>query len=267
MTPDYTAKDLVAALRACGLGPGMAVFSHSNVGYFGRPEGAASGAAVCRLIFDAIFEVLGESGTLVVPTFTYSFGSTQAEKRFDRETTPSVCGMFTEFVRTRGDARRSADPMFSVAAVGRLAHEFTKDPDPECFGEASFWRRFLDADGVFCNLNFDAGSTFVHFVERRLGVPYRENRAFRGEIVEHGVVRPAEAVFFCRDLSERGTGARFERFDALAREAGLVRSAPVGRGAVVVITAADTARLIADTLPREPWFLTDRGAGAVAARG
>ena len=33
---------------------------------------------------------------------------------------------------------------------------------------------------VFCNLNFDAGSTFVHYVERSLKVPYRFDKSFSG---------------------------------------------------------------------------------------
>jgi len=257
---DYTGAELEAALAACGVVPGAVVFCHSNIGYFGRPEGASGGPAVCDLVIASFRNLLGRTGTLVVPTFSYSFGSDKNDRRFDPATSPSVCGMLSEYTRKLPDARRSLDPMFSVAGLGARAQELTAGLCTECFGEDSFWRRFLDAGGIFANLNLDAGSTFIHFVERRLGVSYRENRTFAGALVLDGVEQHHELVYFSRRLDDPDSSPAFERFDRLARAGGLVRSAPVGRGAVVGLSAADTVRLIADTLPREPRLLTKAGA-------
>jgi aminoglycoside 3-N-acetyltransferase len=257
---DYTRDDMVRGLRACGIREGMVIFSHSNVGYFGRLEGARSLADICGTIYGAIREVLGESGTLVVPAYSYSFGSDKPQKLYDVTSTPSICGAFTEYVRRLPEARRSADPMFSVAAAGGQAEPLTRSVGVECFGEESFWRRFLDRDGMVCNLNLDSASTFIHFIERRLGVPYRENRRFAGTLVEDGVAREAEAVHFCHDLAARDKVAAFERFDELARAAGYVKSARVGRGAIVAMSARDTVRVVEDTIGREPLFLTTGGA-------
>jgi aminoglycoside 3-N-acetyltransferase len=263
---DYTREDMVRGLRACGIREGMVIFSHSNVGYFGRLEGARSLADICGAIYGAIREVLGERGTLVVPTYSWSFGSDKSQKLYDVTNTPSVCGAFTEYVRRLPEARRSADPMFSVAAVGGEAEALTQSVGVECFGEESFWRRFLDRDGMVCNLNLDSASTFIHFVERRLGVPYRENRRFAGSLVQGGAVRDAEAVHFCHDLAAREKVAAFEWFDELARAAGYVKTARVGRGAIVTMSARDTVRVVEDTIGREPLFLTTGGARQRAQR-
>jgi aminoglycoside 3-N-acetyltransferase len=255
VSTNYGLADVVAAMRAVGLQEGDTVFSHSNIGYFGRCPEAASAPELCDLFLTAFLQVIGPAGTFVVPTFSYSFGSDRVKKEFDVSSTPGVCGMLTEHVRNNAFARRSADPMFSVAAIGRLAEAITRDTDMECFGENSCWRRLLDADGVICNLNFDSASTLIHFVERRLRVPYRRNRMFPGTIIENGKAREAEVIYFSRSIDDLEAVPNFERFDKLARVANLVRTAPLGRGSVVNISARATARLIEEWLPVEPRLL------------
>lgn len=262
---DYAASDLESAIKKCGADAGRTIFCHSNLGYFGRPEGVTNSAALCELTYRAIRNAIGDTGTLVVPTFTYSFGSDKQNPVFDVAGTPSVCGMFSEYIRLRPDAVRSRDPMFSVSAAGPNAEKLTENIDAECFGEQSFWRRFLDLDGLILNLNFDAGSTFIHFVERRLGVRYRVNREFSGAIAEHGETSPARVTYFSRALDDPLASPRFEYFDKLARKAGLVRAMRVGKGAVVSITARDTVELIERVIKSEPHFLTERGVQGINA--
>lgn len=259
MTGSYTAQDLSEAVGQCGIAAGDVIFVHSNVGYSGRMEGARTLDDLCARTLEAFLQILGPEGTLVLPTFSYSFGSDQPERRYDPAVTPSACGALSEYVRKLPEARRSADPMFSVAAIGRdrdrLASAFAGD----CFGAGSFWEAFLAAGGKICNLNFDAGSTFIHYVERELEVPYRQNRIMSGEIREPSGWKPAEVLFYCRDMADAGALPRFESFDALAREAGIVRKRPVGRGSVVVVTADDTRRLIHEQIVQTPDFLIERG--------
>ena len=73
MNYHYTYQDLKEAFIAVGLKKGDLVFSHSNIGFFGVPEGKKSDDNAFNTILDALFDVIGEIGTLVVPTFTYSF--------------------------------------------------------------------------------------------------------------------------------------------------------------------------------------------------
>jgi aminoglycoside 3-N-acetyltransferase len=251
--------DVAGALRAAGLAEGDTVFSHSNIGYFGRCSEATSAKGLCDVFLNAFLQVVGPTGTLVVPTFSYSFGSGRTKKEFDVSGTPGVCGILSEHVRRSTGVLRSADPMFSVAAIGRLADSITRDADTECFGENSCWRRLLDVDSVVCNLNFDSASTLVHFVERRQRVPYRQNRIFFGTIVENGKAREAEAIYFSRDMNDPKSVPNFARFDQLARAANLVRTVPLGRGSIVSISARATAWLIERQLPLEPRFLVAGG--------
>lgn len=250
---DYNRAQMAQALEQAGLECGDVVFSHSNVGYFGYPEEGRTADAVFQTILGAFQDVIGEEGTLIVPTFTLSFCKGEA---FDPDNTPSTCGVFTEMLRLHPDAYRSHDPIFSVAALGRHAEELTADVPVECFGKESFWDRFLQAGGVICNLNLDAGSTFIHYVERCLNVPYRYDKLFTGIFLRKGQSRKGVAIYFCQDLSNPDTVAAFEPFSALAMKRGLVRSVRVGRGATVCFRAADVYTLIEDELKRNPWLLT-----------
>jgi len=140
--------------------------------------------------------------------------------------------------------------------LGGRAEELTVDVSTECFGKGSFWDRFLKADGVVCNLNLDAGSTFIHYVERCLNVPYRYDKLFPGVFVRNGQPMKGAAIYFCQDLSNPDTVAAFEPFDALVRRNGLVRSVSVGRGSIVCIKARDVYNIIGHELKSNPWLLT-----------
>ena len=52
---------------------GDTIYCHSAIGYFGRLLDCDSADDLCECFFDSIFEIIGDSGTLIVPTYTYSF--------------------------------------------------------------------------------------------------------------------------------------------------------------------------------------------------
>jgi aminoglycoside 3-N-acetyltransferase len=250
----YTKAQLIEGLQKVGVRVGDHIFVHSNIGYFGYAEGASSAVQCAQLILDALKEVVSAKGTVVVPTFTYSYCK---EQSFDPAHSATVCGTLSEFVRQQDDARRSHDPIFSVAAIGTMAKDFTADAPVECFGRNSFWDRFHQADGVICNLNFDAGSTFVHYVERELNVEYRFDKTFAGTTILDGIESQTEAVYFCRrDLDDERSIPNFVPFDKKARELGVAKSESVGRGSVVSIKTRDVDQLIKSQLKIDPWFLT-----------
>lgn len=258
---EYDRAAIDACLAGLPLTAGDIVLSHSNIGFFGRLEGAKTGAEISAVLADAILKRIGPNGTLVVPTFTYSFS---AREIFDVEASGSKMGLFAEWVRKHPDAKRSADPFYSVAALGARADDLTRAVPENSFGLGSFFDRLHKAGGKFLNMNFDAGSTHVHYVERELRVPYRFDKTFTGTIREKGVERAAKSTIWVRYMSDDALAAAFEPFDKVARARGKFVTRPLGRGAIGVITAQDTFDLIKETLPSRPWFLTKAEALGVA---
>ena len=249
----YTRDDIDNAFNALPLAKGDVVFIHSNVGYFGRLRGAKSANDICAAIFASLQECIGSEGTIVVPTFTYTFSS---EKIFDVDATSSKMGAFSEWVRKHPEAVRSADPFYSVAAIGRISEQMVQNISENSFGEDSFFARFYALKGKVLNLNFDGGSTFVHYVERQLNVPYRFDKKFSGTIRQSGVEREAKSTIWVRYLSDDALEAAFEPFDRLARQTGKYVTVSLGRGTIGIISAEDIFSLIQETLPHRPYLLT-----------
>lgn len=252
MSSDYTRSDIVSSLRAAGIEEGDSVFSHSNLGFFGQLEGADSKKEYCDIFYGAIRDVIGESGTFVVPTFTYSFTDGDF---FDPSETESDMGMLSEYIRTHPESIRSSDPNFSVAAIGPNAEYFTKNPPSHSFGKDSFWERFLGAQGEFCNFNFDSASTFLHYVERCLDVPYRWDKPFAGTLRQENSEQPQVFYHYVRDLQSDHHAPNFEDFDKYATEKGLVNRENLGKGQIVNISAQDTYDIVEEGYLENKSFL------------
>ena len=254
MPADYRRNELRDALSTLPLEAGDVLFCHSNIGFFGRMESVNTADDLCNIFLEEIMERIAPRGTLVVPTFTYSFPRNQI---FDIDASKSNMGWFAEWLRGRPDTVRSCDPCYSVVAIGARAMELTREAPINSFDENSFFARFFNRGGKILNLNFDAGSTFVHFVERKLGVRYRFDKTFIGVIRQNGIERPATSIIWVRYVSDDALEAAFEPFDRLAREEGLFLTRHLGRGQLGMISAQDTFNLIRRTLPKRPLFLTN----------
>lgn len=249
---DYSKEDITKSLKKVGVKRGDSVFIHSNIGFFGKLRGASNQESCYRILREAIFEVIGKEGTLVVPTFSYSFCW---GKIFDKNKTPSVCGFLSEMVRQDPQALRSYDANFSIAAIGKNAEYFTRDAPEHSFGSNSFWERFLKREGKFCNFNFDSGSTFFHYVERLLNVPYRYDKMFKGNFIMNGEEREGVFYHFVYDLEKPNNAPDFTKFDKKAKEVGCAKTANLGKGQIVLISAKDTLELIRKEIKKNHTFL------------
>lgn len=250
---DYHPDDFRNAIAQLPLQRGDLVFLHSHLPRFGRPALVRDKHELCQHIYDSIVERIGPEGTIIVPTFTYSFPRKEV---FDVTQPAPMMGMFSEWIRTRPESVRSHDPCYSVAAVGALAEAITKDVPENAFGEDSLFDRFYKHDGKILSLSSGAGSTFAHYVERCLNVFYRFDKTFTGIIRTAGGERDAKSTIYVRYLSDDSLEAAWRAMDVEAKTQGLLAAAPVGRGEVHVISAADTFALIERTLPERPLFLT-----------
>lgn len=180
-----------------GVSPGDVLMVHSFLPSLGALQDGLEG------IYRALRDRLGPGGTLVVPTFTYSFCRGE---EFDVRRSPSTVGSFTEFVRCREEAVRSGDPIFSLAAVGPHAAALTKIRQPACFGSGSVFELLEDADFKLLLLGTDYQKSLTYFLhlERMVGVPYRQDKPFTGWIIdETGNRNRATFTYYVRREPER----------------------------------------------------------------
>lgn len=248
----YTYDDIVNALKKAGLQRGDSVFVHSNLGYFGKLENCRSAEELSKAFYEAFIEVLGQEGTLIVPTFTYSFCHNEF---FDLNKTPTKCGIFSEYIRNLSESVRSLDPNFSVTAIGNKAIFYTENPSRESFGINCFFERFLNAKGKIACLNFDCGSTFIHYAERLFDVPYRYNKAFNGMMTDGTNIIRDYAVHYVYDLEKPETAPDMTKLDKACKLYGVATSVYLGRGIINLMETEPYFILIEKSLKTDGNFL------------
>ena len=189
----YTESDLLAALKSAGIKRGDLLFVHASLDVLGVVRDCATAHDRCGMVLRSVRNAIGETGTLIIPTYTFSFCRRQ---RFDvaesvTEGGPwSASADFLEYVRLQPDAMRSSDPIHSVAAIGPTARQLVQDLPSTCFGPGSLQHRLRRAGGKICMIGLDLHeSTMVHHAEVMSAVPFRYKKLFTGEIVQQGISR------------------------------------------------------------------------------
>jgi len=249
---NYSKQDIVDCFKKLGLKKGDNVFVQSNIGLFGYLKDARRKSDYYRIFKEAFFEVIGDEGTLINPTFTYSFCKGE---NFDVNNTPSTVGAFTELARFDDDATRSHDANFSVVAVGKNASFFTQDPDEHSFGENSFWKRFLDNDGIFLTFNLEnTFITFRHYLEKIFNVKYRYDKAFKGKIINGDSVEDKVFYHYVRDLGNPEYIPDRKKFHKLALQKNLLKKETLGKGYINLITAKDAYEVGKEGIEKDPAF-------------
>jgi len=186
-----TRTSIAADLRALGVTRSCVLLVHSSLSSLGW----VCGGPVA--VVGALLDVLGPSGTLVVPTHTAgnsdpagwenppiprSWWPTVREQlpAFDPRLTPSSgMGAVAEIVRTWPDAKRSDHPQTSFAALGRHAEQIVAGHLLDSgMGEDSPLGRLyaLDASVVLIGTGHASNSSF-HLAEYRVPTPRRRRTA------------------------------------------------------------------------------------------
>ncbi len=234
------------ALLNAGLAEGQLVLCHSSLICLGRMEGGAAGVVSC------FRELLGPSGTLITPTFTYS---AFAGEVFDIAETRSAVGGLGDAVRTLDGAVRSHDPNFSHAGIGPHASELLAWREEPSIGPGSFYSRFSERDGrvVLLGVDFRALPFFMH-MERVLNLPYRYDKRFQGQIRHDGKIHDVIATHAVRDEKTEPVSDR-SRIGELLDRAPDCRTANAAYGKIRIIPINTVERLVREQVGADPLFL------------
>lgn len=189
-------EDIEKALMQAGLEKGDIVMVHSDIRSFGRMGDIKDKEEFVGTVLDAFLNVLGGEGTLVVPTYTYSFCKNED---FDVKNSPSTVGTFSEFVRKDERSIRSEDPLFSHAAIGKDAGKLLSKVPDECFGKDSFFDRLYRCDGKIINFGKFFDITYIHYIEKNFSTRYRYDKKFSGTLIkEDGSRVQKEVTYYVR---------------------------------------------------------------------
>ena len=238
--------EVVEQLRAIGVERGGVLLVHASFRAVRPVEGGPAG------LIEALRDVLGPDGTLVMPSWTGDDGTP-----FDPGSTPASedLGVVAEtFWRMPGVLR--SDHPFAFAAAGPHAAQVTADPLPvPPHIPASPVGRVHDLDGqvLLLGMNHDADTT-VHLGELIAGVPYRIPKHIT--VLRNG--SPVRVEYGENDIC----GERFALVDVWLRERGRQSEGPVGHADARLARSRDVVAAVTQHLAADPLlFLHPAGAG------
>ena len=234
-----TPSRLAVELFALGLARGAVVIVHTSLSKIGWVVGGA------QAMIEALLEVLGETGTLVMPAHSAHltdparweappvpeawWDTIRAEMpAYDPARTPTrAMGVVAETFRTYPGVRRSAHPHVSFAALGPAAETVVGEhPLGSMFGERSPLARLydLDAEVLLAGVGH-ANNTALHLGEYRADFPGKLMGEEGAPMLVDGRrqwVRFADTLPNDEDFADLGKD--------FARETGRERRGPLGWG-------------------------------------
>ncbi|OCR98576.1 acetyltransferase [Campylobacter fetus subsp. testudinum] len=192
-------SDFLDALEQIGIKSGDTVCVHTELFTLGKP--LLPKDEFLRVLLECFYEVIGKNGTLIMPTFTYSFCKNQI---YDKLNSRSTMGVLTEFFRHQNGVVRTNDPIFSFAINGDNKDAFLSDTK-SCFGKNSVYDVLKKMEGKIVLLGTQKlGYTFTHYIEEQAEVSYRYFKEFSGKIVdENGKISSKSILYFVRDVEKR----------------------------------------------------------------
>lgn len=183
---------------------GDIVFISSDAGlmaYEAFKNKAAKSAADLNAFIDGLIDVVGPSGTVILPTYNWDFckGIT-----FDYRHTPCRTGALGKLALKRKDFRRTKHPIYSFAVHGKYQNQLVSMNNTDSFGIDSPFHFFREHNviNIIIDVSLLHSFTFVHYVEEISGVvKYRYIKNFTaGYIDENGAEDVRTYSMFVRDL-------------------------------------------------------------------
>ena len=164
--PTITKNQLRTDFEKMGLGKGDHVavaLSLKSIGFVQHgPED----------FIDAPLETVGPEGTVMMNTFTRSFPAAKIDSQyiFDPKTTAPRTGLVPRTFLKRKNAIRSRHPMFSVAAIGKLAEALTSGHDENSVQYLPYIK-LAQVGGKYLSVGLDERLVAIrHEAQRRAGL-------------------------------------------------------------------------------------------------
>jgi aminoglycoside 3-N-acetyltransferase len=236
-------SDILQACKRLGIREGDVLMAHTSISNFGYITGGAN------TLIDALLEVVGKHGTLIMPTHTSNW---VGNPPYDPKRSPSLVGATTNLFLKRKDVIRSLHPTHSVAATGPMARMLVESHDhrvpPQ--GNDGFWGNFVRADGkvlMFCRLG---SNTLLHAGELWGGVPYPPGYV---HYIENG--KRKEIAMQGMPLHVNG----FRKAHASLKRRGLLKSVRIGEGRIHFMPARAAVETTMKYVKKDPLLATKKG--------
>jgi aminoglycoside 3-N-acetyltransferase len=132
-----------------------------------------------ELIIDSFLNVIGNTGTIIVPLFNFDFIRTNY---FSNNKTVSQMGILTECFRVKYCKYRTSHPIYSFGVYGEKQQLFSEIDNYSAYSEESPFGilKNLNAKIAVLDLEDQDSMTFYHHIEEVNNVPWRYFKKFKG---------------------------------------------------------------------------------------
>ncbi len=246
-------KDIEDLLIRLGLQRKDRVMVHSSLFSLGVIENGVDG------FHRALLNVIGNEGTIIVPTFTHSFRQGKVFNILESPSEKSL-GIYAEYIRKTQSSVRSSDPLFSMAAIGPDAQELMNRKSINCFGKGSVYERLFEANVRYLALGitYSTGlSAFMH-LERLANVPYRKELRLEGRSINTtGKEFDDSAIHFARDENKFYQTGRTNRepMGAMLEEAGVSVAINFRNGRHFALSSNSFEQFVLNQLKENPMIM------------
>lgn len=248
----YTKEDLRKSVEELGVKRGDTLYVSSSLFQLGMMAGIKSSDELCNEVLHCLIQIVGEEGTIVVPTFTTSLG--RNGKSFILEETPAETGIFSEFIRTHPASVRSMHPLHSVAAIGARAKEICYKTPPNSYSidSPSFRLYAMNAMAVMLGAERPL-SGWVHLLEALNGLPYIYNKVLNIEVYKTGqrINREFYAPVHYLDFN---ISYDIIQAELAIAETGVIKFSPLGNGRISGVTGQDYFHVGNKILSYDPYI-------------
>ena len=197
MTDTYDSLDFKNELINLEIKKGDYVFIHSSLKTLGKYKDN-NYLDLLQMIKNCIFELIGESGLIVVPTFNFEFAK---GLDFDVQNSPSIrMGAFSEYIRKLPTAHRTSHPMHSVTLLGKNSDIISQYEGETEFSEGSAFDFLIKKKSKILFLGDAFTETFFHVAEEKVNVNYRFWKKFQGNIINNKIKNNITIKYFARNL-------------------------------------------------------------------
>ncbi len=253
-----SAFDIVESLRAAGLLSGESVFLYTDLRFPGFINEAKSRDQLCEIYLNSLTEVIGSSGTIIVPT--YSTQVARFDLDFIYEETETPMGIFPEFIRNRSESVRSLHPLFSLTALGPMSEFICGNNGVSSHGLDSPFDRMLKNGAKILSIGLPADYAvgIAHHLESACGLPYVYNKLLKWKVISKGVI--SERRYFACVRYPEFMKIRYQLgpFAEQVEKNGGLGKAPLGGAMVYLTDYQDTFRMGAEILKDDPYIFLEK---------
>ncbi|CAD7289345.1 hypothetical protein LMG7974_01463 [Campylobacter majalis] len=242
----FNNKELKDVILECGISSADMVCVHSDFTKFGKI--LQSKDIFLQAIQDTLLSIIKQDGTLIIPTFTYSFCNSEI---YNKKISTCKVGALGEYFRFKKGVYRTNDPIFSHAIFGRKIDEFKHD-FTQCFGKNSAFDVMYKNNAKIVLLGCGKKAfSYAMFIEQAHCVSYRYLKKFSGVMIdEMGISSKKDIWYFVRNLDINPIPDTTKRMNVLM-QSGAAKKVKFAGSDIYIIDAKAAYETIGEKLKKD----------------